>query len=191
MWKAWILIQFGTNIRIWIQIGKYNVFWPTTLLLTLNFGCRNKYRYVCVKVNPNDASLVRAHKLKDKMRENIRTAQERSSYLRTSLHLDSLSSRAAAAEPDTTASAVARRPVAAVRPAVLAIPSAAQNVKLTNKRSPTIATPPPLSRLPRNNRAAELRMKSTTPINAGGGSRKIDSKGENFFFFFPFCTYIP
>ena len=131
-----------------------------------------------LKVNPQDGSLVRAHKLKEKMRENIRTAQERSSYLRTSLHLDSLSSRASA-EFDTTPAV--RRPVAAVRPAALNIPSAAQNIKFSSKKSPTIATSP-MSRLPRNNRAAELRMKSTTPIpaavGAAGNSRKMDSKGE-------------
>jgi hypothetical protein len=126
-------------------------------------------------------SLVRAHKLKEKMRVNIRTAQERASYLRTSLHLDSLSMRAAAeaSTANTSGSGNGRGLGSAIRPSALALQSAAGSpqAKLAAKRSPLAAMPP--SRLPRNNRAAELRLKSGAgQPGSNGTSNRTEPRGE-------------
>jgi hypothetical protein len=123
-------------------------------------------------------SLVRAHKLKEKMRVNIRTAQERACYLRTSLHLDSLSMRAAA-EANTANNSGSGRLGSAITPSALALHSAAASpqAKLAAKRSPLAAMPP--SRLPRNNRAAELRLKSGAgQPGSNGTSNRAEPRGE-------------
>jgi len=112
------------------------------------------------------------------MRVNIRTAQERASYLRTSLHLDSLSMRAAA-EANTANISGNGRLGSAIRPSALALQSAAGSpqAKLAAKRSPLAAVPP--SRLPRNNRAAELRLKSGAgQPGSNGTSNRTEPRGE-------------
>lgn len=135
-----------------------------------------------IPVNPHDATLVRAAKLKEKMKGNLATSEERLNYLKTSLHLNSLSLRA-----DKIASAVAR-PNHRTELRKNQARSRTKSPTRTQTRSPlrtdtrsrnTTGSPQRSSgaRAPRNNRAAELRLKSISgSANSSNSPRRRDQK---------------
>jgi len=111
-----------------------------------------------------DPSLARAHKLRDKMRTNLATAQERLTFLTTSLHLNKLSLEAG--RPDKARLVRSNTFTKEERKLKLGCEgSSGTRVASSPVSSPT---------RPRNNRAAELRLKtksrsgsvnSITPVN--------------------------
>ncbi|XP_023326776.1 spastin [Eurytemora carolleeae] len=113
-----------------------------------------------IPTNFHDESLVRAQKLKEKMRENLATAEERLNYLNTSLHLHSLSIRANEDEERRN-----RTHPAAVPKPTRSTPVVSKPTSLITPRIKSSSTAG--SRVPRNNRATELRMKS---ISANGSN---------------------
>jgi len=134
-----------------------------------------------IPVNSSDASLVRAVKLKEKMRGNLATSEERLNYLKTSLHLNSLSLRA-----DRIANAVTRpthRPTQEEpRIGRRGGTGNQQNRSPLRKETRSPLRSSTSSRAPRNNRAAELRLKSTSGAavnNSADKPRKRDRKGPS------------
>jgi len=152
--------------------------------------------------DPTDQGLVRAHKLRKKMVTNLQTAQERLTYLTTTLHLNNLSLQAV----DTSRSIedlTSQLPKPGLRRSntftkddkkqtasrVNTAPSL--KLKTTSRPSPASSanknTASPVSsptRIPRINRAAELRLKNNNgssskvrPVNPSNpGARKTSEK---------------
>jgi len=149
-----------------------------------------------------DPSLVRAHKLRQKMLANLQTAQERLTYLTTTLHLNNLSMQtmdAKSIEDLTT-----KQPKVGLRRSntftkddkkqSTSRVNTAPAVRLKNTGSPVTnisrgknASSPVSSptRIPRINRAAELRLKTNNnsssskikPVNSSNtSSRKVSDR---------------
>ena len=136
-----------------------------------------------------DPSLARAHKLREKMRGNLATAQERLTFLSTSLHLNKLSLQAGAA--------------GRVRPSKPGVVRSNTFTKEEKKlkfgcegsSGTRVASSPvssPTTSRPRNNRAAELRLKtnnsdksrsgsinSITPSNSSSANHRKTTEREN------------
>ena len=136
-----------------------------------------------------DPSLARAHKLREKMRGNLATAQERLTFLSTSLHLNKLSLQAGAA--------------GRVRPSKPGVVRSNTFTKEEKKlkfgcegsSGTRVASSPvssPTTSRPRNNRAAELRLRtnnsdksrsgsinSITPSNSSSANHRKTTEREN------------
>ena len=129
---------------------------------------------------PRDSTcphLTRAHVLRDKMRANLSTAQERLTFLTTSLHLNNLSLAAVASENlHKNSNNRKPKPVANNKPPMVrsnTFTKEDNNSKLKfrcdNSNSTKMASSPVSSPTrPRINRAAELRLKNN---NNGSGSK--------------------
>jgi len=131
-----------------------------------------------IPVNTGDQVLVRAHRLKEKMMVNLATTRERVDYLTMNLHLNTLSLQSEKSRPS---SKVPTRP---------SVPSSTRPTSLTSDMSrpssfssrippPTTSISPSVT-VPKNNRAAELRVKSTTTNNnrAGRGRQGVKKVSE-------------
>jgi len=101
------------------------------------------------------------------MRENLATAEERLNYLNTSLHLHSLSIRANEDEERRN-----RTHPAAVPKPTRSTPVVSKPTSLITPRIKSSSTAG--SRVPRNNRATELRMKSIS----ANGSNAVNKPGR-------------
>eukprot|EP00092_Neocalanus_flemingeri_P033603 GFUD01036531.1.p1 GENE.GFUD01036531.1~~GFUD01036531.1.p1 ORF type:complete len:574 (+),score=222.58 GFUD01036531.1:126-1847(+) len=161
-----------------------------------------------------DQGLARAHKLRSKMMANLQTAQERLTYLTTTLHLNNLSLQAV--EARSSEDLTTKQPKVGIRrsntftkddkkqttsrvntapPAKLRIADSPVTVSGRSKNASSPVTPTgrgknassPVSsptRSPRNNRAAELRLKTNNnstskgrPVNSSTTpSRKVSDR---------------
>lgn len=107
--------------------------------------------------------LVRAHKLKNKMRLNLGTSLERLNFLTMNLHLSTLSIEAP--EPS-------RSKLPAARQSTFTLPASPSNSNSSIPRPTALSSPgAPNAKTPRYNRAAELRAKSTNNNKPGKSSR--------------------
>jgi len=129
--------------------------------------------------DPACPHLARAHVLREKMRTNLATAQERLTFLTTSVHLNNLSLKAASdnsSRNNNNSRSKAKAPTLVRSNTFTKEDKEADNnrIKFRCDTSTKMASSPvssPVSK-PRNNRAAELRRKSTTP---GGGKSRSGS----------------
>jgi len=154
--------------------------------------------------DPTDQGLVRAHKLRKKMVTNLQTAQERLTYLTTTLHLNNLSLQAVDAsksiedltsqlpkpglkrsntftKDDKKQTATRVNTAPSLKLKTTGRPSPASNA---NKNTTSPVSSP--TRIPRINRAAELRLKNNNistssskvrPANTSNpGARKSSDK---------------
>lgn len=137
--------------------------------------------------DPTDQGLVRAHKLRNKMVTNLQTAQERLTYLTTTLHLNNLSLQAV--EAKSSEDLTSQQPKPALRRSNTFTKddkkqssgsrvNTAPSLKLkstgspatTGGRSKNLSSPVNSpTRIPRINRAAELRLKT----NNNSSSSKV------------------
>ena len=120
-----------------------------------------------------DPSLARAHKLREKMRGNLATAQERLTFLSTSLHLNKLSLQAGAGGGGEGGRARPSKP-GVVRSNTFTkeekkLKFGCEGSSGTTKVASSPVSSPTTSR-PRNNRAAELRLRTTHSDKSRSGS---------------------
>jgi len=123
-------------------------------------------------VNNNNPDLVRAHKLKSKMRLNLATSLERLNFLSVNLHLNTLSLEAP--EPS-------RPKIPASRQTTFTLSSTPSNTNSSIPRPAPLPSPSNSSNkpTPRYNRAAELRAKNTNNNRPGKTSRPGQKKEPN------------
>jgi len=159
---------------------------------------------VCLPLptDSTDQSLVRAHKLREKMVTNLQTAQERLTYLTTTLHLNNLSMQAV--EARSSEDLTSKQPKSGLRrsntftkddkkqsssrvnTAPTARPKNTVSPATTTGRTKNASSPvnSPTRGAPRINRAAELRLKTNNssssksrPVNTSNTpSRKMSDR---------------
>jgi len=131
--------------------------------------------------DPTDQGLVRAHKLRNKMVTNLQTAQERLTYLTTTLHLNNLSLQSIDTRSSEDLSSQTPRP--GLRRSntftkddkkqksnrVNTAPSLKLKSPATTKNPSSPVSSP--TRIPRINRAAELRLKNHSTASSSSKAR--------------------
>lgn len=139
-------------------------------------------------MDDSDQGLVRAHRLRSKMIGNLQTAQERLTYLKTSLHLNSLSLQSIETKSSEDLTEFKQKPIlqrsntftkddkktsnkSGVVPALKLRPASCSNNKSKDSSKSPLHSP---TGAPRINRAAELRLK--TKKNSVSSSKVRPSK---------------
>jgi len=115
-----------------------------------------------IPFSQKNPDLVRAHKLKNKMKMNLGTSLERLNFLTMNLHLNTLSIEA----PEPT-----RSKLPAARQTTFTLPSSPSSSNSSIPRPSPGVQGLPTAKNPRYNRAAELRAKSTNNNKPGKSTR--------------------